>query len=52
VEDSESAKQKTQVWQPGSAQALFGVKANHKDFLNQKFLWMPVNHLYWWGCQR
>jgi hypothetical protein len=40
VEDSESAKQKTQVWQPGSAQAQFGVKANHKNFRFKKFLWL------------
>ncbi|MBD2419930.1 hypothetical protein H6G54_19910 [Anabaena cylindrica FACHB-243] len=51
VEDSESAKQKTQVWQPGSALAQFGFKAAHKNFLNQKFLWKSVNHHSRWGCQ-
>lgn len=35
VEDSESAKQKTKEWQPGSDQGQLGI--NHHD--------------YWWRCQ-
>lgn len=35
VEDSESAKQKTKEWQPGSDQGQLGI--NHHD--------------YWWKCQ-
>jgi hypothetical protein len=32
VEDSESAKQKPKKWQPGSAQAQFGIKDAQKIF--------------------
>ncbi|WP_341526492.1 hypothetical protein WKK05_28705 [Nostoc sp. UHCC 0302] len=51
VEDSESAKQETTKWQPGSAQAQFGVKSSYKKFLFKKFLWVPINHHHWWRCQ-
>jgi hypothetical protein len=51
VQDSESAKQKTQVWQPGSAKAQFGFKTVHRNFLNQKFLWESINHHFGWECQ-
>jgi hypothetical protein len=50
VEDSESAKQKTTKWQPGSAQAQFGVNGSHKNLLFKKFLWASLNHHSWWGC--
>ncbi|MDZ8028667.1 MAG: hypothetical protein RMX97_28850 [Nostoc sp. DedQUE11] len=50
VEDSESANQKTTKWQPGSAQAQFGVKGDHKNLLFKKFLWASLNHHSWWGC--
>jgi hypothetical protein len=51
VEDSESAKQKPKQWQPGSAQAQFGIKDAQKNFLLRKILRGPVNHHSWWGCQ-
>jgi hypothetical protein len=52
VEDSESTKQEPTKWQPGSAKAQFGgVKGSYKNFLKQRFLWIPLNHLPWWGCQ-
>lgn len=50
VEDSESTKQETTKWQPGSAQAHFGVKGSYKNLLFKKFLWVPLNHHSWWGC--
>ncbi|MEH2463845.1 hypothetical protein [Nostoc sp.] len=49
VEDSESTKQETTKWQPGSAQAQLGVKGSHKNLL-KKFLWVSLNHHSWWGC--
>jgi hypothetical protein len=49
VEDSESTKQETTKWQPGSAQAQFGVKDSYKN-LFKKFLWVSLNHHSWWGC--
>ncbi|QSJ17241.1 hypothetical protein JYQ62_37345 [Nostoc sp. UHCC 0702] len=51
MENSESAKQETTKWQPGSAQAQFGIKGLDKDFLCKKFLWLPANHHSWWRCQ-
>ncbi|MBH8564259.1 hypothetical protein I8748_19050 [Nostoc sp. CENA67] len=51
VENSESAKQETTEWQPGSAQAQIGIKGLDKDFLCKKFLWLPANHHSWWRCQ-
>ncbi|MBD2293855.1 hypothetical protein H6G06_10195 [Anabaena sphaerica FACHB-251] len=51
VEDSESAKQKSKQWQPGSAQAQFGIKDAQKNFLFRKILWGSFNHHSWWGCQ-
>jgi hypothetical protein len=50
VEDSESTKQDTTKWQPGSAQAQFGVNGSDKNPLFKKFLWVPLNHHYWWRC--
>ncbi|MBN3898417.1 MAG: hypothetical protein HWQ41_25025 [Nostoc sp. NOS(2021)] len=50
VEDSKSTKQETTKWQPGSAQAQFGVKGSYKNLLFKKFLWVPLNHHSWWGC--
>jgi len=44
VEDSESTKQETTKWQPGSAQAQFGVKDSYKNLLFKKFLWVSLNH--------
>ncbi len=38
VEDSESTKQETTKWQPGSAQAQFGVQGSYKNLLFKKFL--------------
>ncbi|WP_208821873.1 hypothetical protein [Tolypothrix sp. PCC 7910] len=52
MEDSESAKQKTKKWQPGSAQAQFGIQGTYKKFLFKKLLWVPRHHDYWWGCQQ
>jgi hypothetical protein len=52
VEDSESAKQESTKWQPGSAQAQIGVWGFDKSFFYRKFLWMPVNHHLRWGCQQ
>ncbi len=46
VEDSESAKQKTTKWQPGSAQAQLGIKSSDK-----KNLWGLVNYHFWHRCQ-
>ncbi|WGV28446.1 hypothetical protein [Halotia branconii] len=51
MEDSESAKQKTTEWQPGSAQAQLGIKDAHKNFFNEKILWVFINHQSWWKCQ-
>ncbi|MEH2073384.1 MAG: hypothetical protein V7K57_03160 [Nostoc sp.] len=50
VEDSESTKQETTKWQPGSAQAQFGIKGSDKNLLFKKFLWVSLNHHSWWGC--
>ncbi|MEH2095562.1 hypothetical protein [Nostoc sp.] len=50
VEDSESTKQETTKWQPGSAQAQFGVRGSYKNLLFKKFLWVSLNHHSWWGC--
>jgi hypothetical protein len=36
VEDSESAKQKSKQWQPGSVKAQFGIKDDQKNFLFRK----------------
>ncbi|WP_162491112.1 hypothetical protein [Nostoc piscinale] len=36
VEDSESAKQKTTEWQPGSDQAQFGITTSNKFFFINK----------------
>ncbi|WP_172641467.1 hypothetical protein [Nostoc sp. PCC 7107] len=47
MEDSESAKQKTTEWQPGSAQAQFGIKSSRKNFL-----WEPINRHLRRRCQR
>jgi hypothetical protein len=39
VEGSETAKQKPTKWQPGSAQAQFGIKGHHKnDLLSKIFM--------------
>ncbi|MCM0590903.1 MAG: hypothetical protein ACSI46_22560 [Gloeotrichia echinulata DVL01] len=46
MEDSESAKQETTNWLPGSAQAQFGVKG-----IDNKFLSIPLTHHSRWGCQ-
>jgi hypothetical protein len=51
VEDSASAKQTPTKWQPGSAKAQIGVRDIHKNYLFKKFLWVSINHPYWWGCQ-
>jgi hypothetical protein len=51
VEDSESAKQKTTAWQPGSAQAQFGITSSNKNFLLKNFLWEPLNRHFWQRCQ-
>ncbi|AVH70229.1 hypothetical protein NLP_1444 [Nostoc sp. 'Lobaria pulmonaria (5183) cyanobiont'] len=50
MEDSESTKQETTKWQPGSAQAQFGVKGSYKNLLFKTFLWVSLNHHSWWGC--
>ncbi|MBD2478623.1 MULTISPECIES: hypothetical protein [Nostocales] len=51
MEDSESAKQKTTEWQPGSDQAQFGITSSNKFFLLTKFLWEQVNSQIWHRCQ-
>ncbi|ABA21490.1 conserved hypothetical protein [Trichormus variabilis ATCC 29413] len=51
MEGSETAKQKTTKWQPGSAQAQFGINEHHKNALFNKFLRMFANHQFWWRCQ-
>jgi hypothetical protein len=51
VEGSESPKQKTTKWQPGSVQAQSGITSNYKEIFSQKFLWLPVNYSPQWGCQ-
>jgi hypothetical protein len=51
VEDSESAKQKTTEWQPGSAQAQFGIKSPDKNFSLKNFLWEQDNRHFWQRCQ-
>ncbi|MEJ1929370.1 hypothetical protein [Nostoc sp. NIES-3756] len=51
MEGAETAKQKPKTWQPGSAQAQFGINGHHKNVLLKKFLWTFANHRLRWRCQ-